>query len=211
MTLDEGKAHESCRDISCQSRPSPCATPRRPISSVELSGDGVTLPKRVFFRLCRRDLRHQQHYVEDFDDRYLRAGLFGLARHGPDLWPVAGMDAACAGRSAGRRRRPGTGARHRRRDGQCQPDGRRPDQRDLQLSYSNKAQSAEGLSSSNYGNGPGGQSGGSQGAYYGSQAQMQDGGSQGQIQYGAQASCGNNGAVAITVEYGHRYNCRGDR
>jgi hypothetical protein len=79
------------------------------------------------------------------------------------------------------------------------------------LSYSNKAQSAEGLSSSNYGNGPGGQSGGSQGAYYGSQAQMQDGGSQGQIQYGAQASCGNNGAVAITVEYGHRYNCRGDR
>jgi hypothetical protein len=78
------------------------------------------------------------------------------------------------------------------------------------LSYSNKAQSAEGMSSSNYGNGPGGQSGGSQGAYYGSQTQMQYGGSQ--MQYGAaQDSCGTAGAVAITDEYGNRYNCRGDR
>jgi hypothetical protein len=76
------------------------------------------------------------------------------------------------------------------------------------LSYSNKAQSAEGTSSSNYGNGPVA----TNGRYsYGSQAQMQYGGSQAQMQYGTQASCGNTRAVAITDEYGRRYNCRGDR
>ena len=75
------------------------------------------------------------------------------------------------------------------------------------LSQSNKAQSAAGMSSSNYGNGPVA----AQGPYYGSQARMQDGRSQAQMQYGAQDSCGNTGAVAITDEYGRRYNCRGDR
>ena len=74
------------------------------------------------------------------------------------------------------------------------------------LSYSNKAQSAEGMSSSNYGNGPVATN---SRYYYGSQAQTQYGGSQ--AQYGAQDSCGNTRAVAITDEYGRRYNCRGDR
>jgi|SRR5580704_525302 hypothetical protein len=76
------------------------------------------------------------------------------------------------------------------------------------LSYSNKAQSAEGMSGSNYGDGPVA----TNGRYYnGSQAQTQYGGSQAQMQYGAQDSCGNTRAVAITDEYGRRYNCRGDR
>jgi hypothetical protein len=73
------------------------------------------------------------------------------------------------------------------------------------LSYSNKAQSAEGMSGSNYGNGPATNSR----HYDGSQAQTQYGGSQ--MQYGTPDSCGNTRAVAITDEYGHRYNCRGDR
>jgi hypothetical protein len=76
------------------------------------------------------------------------------------------------------------------------------------LSYSNKAQSAEGMSGSNYGNGPVA----TNSRYYpDSQAQMQYGGSQVQMQYGTQDSCGNTRAVAITDEYGRRYNCRGDR
>jgi hypothetical protein len=66
------------------------------------------------------------------------------------------------------------------------------------LSQSNKAQSAAGMSSSDYGQGVGGRS-------------AQYGGSQAQMQYGTQDSCGNTGAVAITDEYGRRYNCRGDR
>jgi hypothetical protein len=75
------------------------------------------------------------------------------------------------------------------------------------LSYSNKAQSAEGMSGSNYGNGPVA----TNSRYFdGSQAQQtQFGGSQ--MQYGAQDSCGNAGAVAITDEFGNHYNCRGDR
>jgi hypothetical protein len=67
------------------------------------------------------------------------------------------------------------------------------------LSQSNKAQSAAGMSSSNYGNGPIA----AQGPYSGSQAP--------QMQSGPQDSCGNAGAVAITDEFGNRYNCRGDR
>jgi hypothetical protein len=66
------------------------------------------------------------------------------------------------------------------------------------LSQTNKAQSAAGMSSSNYGNGPI--------AAQGPRSQAQ------QMQYGgAQDSCATTGAVAITDEYGNRYNCRGDR
>jgi hypothetical protein len=58
------------------------------------------------------------------------------------------------------------------------------------LSQSNKAQSAAGMPSANYGQ-----------PYYGAQAQMA----------GAQGDCGNPRSVAITDEYGNKYNCRGDR
>jgi hypothetical protein len=75
------------------------------------------------------------------------------------------------------------------------------------LSYSNKAQSAEGMSGSNYGNGPVA----TNSRYDGSQAQQMQYGAQEQMQSGAQDSCGNAGAVSITDEFGNRYNCRGDR
>ena len=76
------------------------------------------------------------------------------------------------------------------------------------LSQTDKAQSAAGMSGSNCGNGPVATN-----SRYasGPQGQMQYGGAQGQMQDGTQASCGSSRTVAVTDEYGRRYNCRGDR
>jgi hypothetical protein len=76
------------------------------------------------------------------------------------------------------------------------------------LSQSNKNQSAAGMPSSNYGQGmPGGQSAGSQVAapVYGTQYGTQ------QAYGGMSGDQRNPNGVCITDEYGHKYNCRGDR